>query len=93
MAFASSNLADSLRDTLIGLNQNPYPHVECLETKRRASVALILRIRPHYEHRPESSLSCELGKDESPDGFLNSMQSPLPLANYLTYYYPATEMR
>ena len=42
---------DSLRDTLKDLYANPYPEVENpVGCKKRASVALVLRIRPSYEH-------------------------------------------
>jgi hypothetical protein len=52
----SKSLIDSLRHTLIDLNQNPYSQVENPETcKKRASVALVLRIRPNYSHWPSSS--------------------------------------
>jgi 8-oxo-dGTP pyrophosphatase MutT (NUDIX family) len=38
------------------LSTNPYPHVPNPEScKKRASVALILRIRPHYNHYPSES--------------------------------------
>ncbi len=60
MAFQS--LADPLRDALKSLHDNPYPYVECAETPRRASVALVLRIRPHYEHWPASCLTQEDGE-------------------------------
>jgi hypothetical protein len=50
------HLAAALHKTLISLLQSPYPYVPnppgC---KKRASVALILRIRPHYLHLPESA--------------------------------------
>lgn len=71
MASQSSNLADPLRNTLIGLNENPYPYVECLETKRRASVALVLRVRPHYEHWPETCIGQGDLEDETPTAFIN----------------------
>ncbi|TVY84262.1 Uncharacterized protein LSUE1_G000871 [Lachnellula suecica] len=49
----SEPLAISLRSTLKGLIQDPYPHVANPEgCKKRASVALILRIRSHFNHRP-----------------------------------------
>lgn len=49
-------LAGPLRQVLTDLNQNPYPHVPNSEScKKRASVALILRIRPHHSLWPSSS--------------------------------------
>lgn len=50
---ADSSLTDSLRQTLLDLHHNPYPHIENPDTcKKRASVALIIRVRPHFEHSP-----------------------------------------
>ncbi|KAI9048072.1 hypothetical protein LZ554_007868 [Drepanopeziza brunnea f. sp. 'monogermtubi'] len=50
------DLAKALLETLRGLVDNPYPHVRNPEgCKKRASVALILRVRPRYEHWPESN--------------------------------------
>lgn len=46
-------LINGLRTTLLDLIQNPYPHVPNPEPcKKRASVALIVRIRPHFDHPP-----------------------------------------
>jgi len=43
-------LIDALRDTLKDLHANPYPEVENpAGCKKRASVALVLRVRPGYE--------------------------------------------
>ena len=51
-----STLTQSLQQTLKDLIENPYPHVPTPEPcKKRASVALVLRIRPHYEHWPSWS--------------------------------------
>lgn len=48
------SLTNALNETLINLHRHPYPHVSNPpEAKKRASVALILRIRPGYEHWPE----------------------------------------
>jgi hypothetical protein len=48
-----NTLTNALRDTLKGLHANPYPEVENpVGCKRRASVALILRVRPGYEAEP-----------------------------------------
>lgn len=48
-------LSSYLHNVLIDLHQHPYPHVPnpplC---KKRASVALILRIRPTYNHWPKT---------------------------------------
>lgn len=60
MAFES--LADPLRGALKSLHDNPYPYVECDATPRRASVALVLRVRPHFDHWPESCLAQEDGE-------------------------------
>lgn len=50
-----ASLPKSLHDVLIELLHRPYPHVPnpplC---KKRASVALILRVRPTYDHWPTS---------------------------------------
>jgi hypothetical protein len=52
----SSSLTCSLQQTLKDLIHNPYPHVPNPEPcKKRASVALVLRIRPHHEHWPSWS--------------------------------------
>lgn len=51
-----SSLTSALQSTLTFLSQNPYPHVPNPEScKRRASVALIVHIRPHYAHYPSWS--------------------------------------
>lgn len=53
---APSTLTSSLHNTLTTLSQNPYPHVPNPPScKKRASVALILRIRPSYAHYPSWS--------------------------------------
>lgn len=47
----TSPLVPRLNDVLHGLHQNGYPHVPNPATcKKRASVALVLRIRPTYPH-------------------------------------------
>jgi 8-oxo-dGTP pyrophosphatase MutT (NUDIX family) len=49
-------LSQALCDTLKSLIQDPYPHVPNPEKcKKRASVALILRVRPHFNHWPSES--------------------------------------
>lgn len=51
----TTSLSSSLHNVLTDLYQNPYPHVPnpplC---KKRASVALILRVRPTYNHWPNT---------------------------------------
>jgi hypothetical protein len=65
------SLVDSLRQTLIDLNQNPYSHVENPETcKKRASVALVLRIRPHYNHWPSSEAERAIPPELPPADYL-----------------------
>ncbi|OOF96176.1 hypothetical protein ASPCADRAFT_396812 [Aspergillus carbonarius ITEM 5010] len=50
------SLAQSLHDVLSDLHQRPYPHVPNPPScKKRASVALILRVRPTYNHWPDAS--------------------------------------
>ncbi|GKZ40575.1 hypothetical protein AbraIFM66951_004244 [Aspergillus brasiliensis] len=52
----SASLPPSLHDVLSDLHQRPYPHVPNPPScKKRASVALILRVRPTYNHWPDSS--------------------------------------
>jgi hypothetical protein len=49
-------LIDSIKDTLKDLHLNPCPEVQNPPScKKRASVALVLRIRPSYEHPPSLS--------------------------------------
>lgn len=53
----STTLPEHLLNVLIDLHQNPYPFVpNPPNCKKRASVALILRVRPSYNHWPQSSL-------------------------------------
>src|SRR6187402_3809130 len=70
---ASPSLVDHLRETLTGLIENPYPHVPNPDScKKRASVAAILRIRPNYDHWPESNIEQErYDPDISPIEFLD----------------------
>ncbi|TVY34316.1 Uncharacterized protein LSUB1_G006995 [Lachnellula subtilissima] len=52
----SEALVQALRQSLHGLIQDPYPHVPNPENcKKRASVALILRVRPHFNHWPSKA--------------------------------------
>lgn len=54
----SASLSASLYDVLIDLHQNQYPHVPNPPScKKRASVALVLRVRPTYHHWPSESSS------------------------------------
>lgn len=58
---AGGGLSTSLRSVLLGLAQNPYPYVPNPDScKKRASVALILRIRPNYTDWPSSSNTISL---------------------------------
>jgi len=60
------NLIGAFQETLNGLIENPYPYVSNPEgCKKRASVALILRVRPQYNHWPEPR-SEEGTEDEKP---------------------------
>ncbi|KAE8405262.1 hypothetical protein BDV37DRAFT_281933 [Aspergillus pseudonomiae] len=48
-------LSSSLHDVLLYLHDHPYPHVPNPPScKKRASVALVLRVRPTYNHWPDS---------------------------------------
>lgn len=51
----SAKLIGHLRSILVDLCRRPYPHVpNPPDLKKRASVALIIRIKPHYSHWPTS---------------------------------------
>lgn len=51
----SVSLPKSLHNVLVDLLHQPYPHVPNPPScKKRASVALILRVRPTYDHWPAS---------------------------------------
>lgn len=55
-----STLINCLRDTLKDLHQNPYPEiVNPPSCKKRASVALVLRIRPNFESWPDTQASSQ----------------------------------
>lgn len=57
-----SQLIGALQKALSNLSQNPYPSVPSPpECKKRASVALVLRVRPSFYHRP---LEASTTKDE-----------------------------
>lgn len=52
----SRPLPSSLHDVLTDLHERPYPHIPNPPScKKRASVALILRVRPTYNHWPDPS--------------------------------------
>lgn len=52
-ATGTEALISHLKSVLLELNAHPYPDVaNPPETPKRASVALILRIQPHYSHWP-----------------------------------------
>lgn len=56
LSQASEALSSSLHHVLLDLHQNSYPHVpNPPRCKKRASVALVLRVRPTYSHRPDPS--------------------------------------
>lgn len=48
-------LVSHLRDVLQDLHRHPYPYVpNPPRCKRRAAVALIIRVRPHHQHQAQS---------------------------------------
>ncbi|KAL4963374.1 NUDIX hydrolase [Aspergillus stella-maris] len=50
------SVSPSLHNVLLDLHRHSYPHVpNPPQCKKRASVALVLRIRPTYAHRPDRS--------------------------------------
>ncbi|KAJ5343328.1 hypothetical protein MYU51_021495 [Penicillium brevicompactum] len=52
---SDTGLPQHLHGVLAELNRRPYPHVPNPPTcKKRASVALIIRVRPTYDHWPSS---------------------------------------
>ncbi|EEA23146.1 hypothetical protein TMatcc_002007 [Talaromyces marneffei ATCC 18224] len=51
----SPTLIESFHDALLNIHENPYPQVpNPPNCKKRASVAVILRVRPQYNHLPQS---------------------------------------
>lgn len=53
METGTEELVSSLKNVLLELASNPYPEVACPpNVPRRASVALILRVQPNYNHWP-----------------------------------------
>ncbi|POS87524.1 hypothetical protein EPUL_001942, partial [Erysiphe pulchra] len=67
-AYSSGpKLINSLRDALKSISQNSCEYVDNSDrTTRRASVALIIRIRPHFSHWP---------KDETKSNYLFNLQN------------------
>ncbi|CZR53849.1 related to peroxisomal NUDIX hydrolase [Phialocephala subalpina] len=64
-----SALINAVRDSLLGLIQSPYPYVPNPDTcKKRASVALVLRVRPHYDHWPSTCIA--QADSVSPEAFI-----------------------
>ncbi|KAE8449176.1 hypothetical protein EG329_008343 [Mollisiaceae sp. DMI_Dod_QoI] len=63
-------LINAVRDSLLSLIHDPYPYVPNPEScKKRASVSLIIRVRPHYEHWPSSCVA--QADSSSSDAFLH----------------------
>lgn len=57
-----------LKNVLLDLSQHPYPHVPSPESlKKRASVALIIRVNPSYACWPDTSDSISLIDDAQAD--------------------------
>ncbi|CAG8980628.1 hypothetical protein HYALB_00012815 [Hymenoscyphus albidus] len=71
----SLELISALQRTLIELSQNPYPHVpNPPDCKKRASVALVLRVRPSFHHpRPRVDAAQKQDQDED----INSRETAL----------------
>ncbi|CRG83210.1 putative protein C14C4,10c [Talaromyces islandicus] len=62
----SALLTKCLHESLLDLHQSPYPHVaNPPECKRRAAVALILRVRPNYHHWPQTPHAPAAAPDQS----------------------------
>jgi 8-oxo-dGTP pyrophosphatase MutT (NUDIX family) len=71
----AKDLSDYLYKVLIDLAQHPYPHVPNPEScQKRASVALVLRIRPNYKDWPSTSDSVSLDTNQ-------------PVADQLTAFF------
>jgi 8-oxo-dGTP pyrophosphatase MutT (NUDIX family) len=63
----ASDLIPSLHRLLQDLQNHPYPTVESPpDVTKRASVALILRIQPHYSHWPSVSELSDEERSSSP---------------------------
>ncbi|KAF9634119.1 hypothetical protein BFW01_g5014 [Lasiodiplodia theobromae] len=71
----SPELLSHLQTVLQDLSQNPYPYVENPPNcKKRASVALIIRVQPRYSHWPDKQNRAQWsgrGEDESVDSRLD----------------------
>lgn len=68
----SLELISQLKSVLQDLSNNPYPHVpNPPNLKKRASVALIIRIQPRYSHWPNKK-SAPQWADKSVDGSIDS---------------------
>jgi 8-oxo-dGTP pyrophosphatase MutT (NUDIX family) len=66
-------LNHALFNTLVELSLNPYPEIPNPEgCKKRASVALILRIRPHFNHDPPLSELVPLNPTQSTSEILST---------------------
>ncbi|KAF2204345.1 nudix family hydrolase [Delitschia confertaspora ATCC 74209] len=53
METETKELVAQLKDVLLDLAANPYPEIACPpNVPKRASVALILRVQPNYDHWP-----------------------------------------
>lgn len=64
----ANGLSHSLHRSLLDLARNPYPHVPNPEgCKKRASVALVLRIRSNFKDWPASSEPTTLDANQSPE--------------------------
>ena len=56
--MAENSLCTRLRDVLINLAKNPFPEVpNPPDLKKRASVAVVIRISPQYDHWPPDQTS------------------------------------
>ena len=72
MAVESKAVVHALQTVLHTLHQNPYPHVPNPEgCKRRASVAVIIRVRPPFKPVPPSSESMIELDSEAPASSIN----------------------
>jgi len=72
----TSELISSLHQTLAFLSTSPYPNVPNPPScKKRASVALLIRIRPHYSQPPPASSSSHTSSDSSDSSRLESFFS------------------
>ncbi|CAG7968237.1 unnamed protein product [Penicillium olsonii] len=70
--MTANGLSHPLHDVLAELNRRPYPHVPNPPScKKRASVALIIRVRPTYDHWPDAERPIDASQSvqERLDGF------------------------